>query len=125
MNKRSDLPLAQPHNRDQKRLLAEALADSHERAIFVDTPTLTRNVFARNPLPDNPIDDPQPNFDAPRLIERADALCYSLPMLAPDGSRCHVVLVGSFAAWGALMTALVRAGFAHAEPGAWAKGGAK
>lgn len=58
MTERSDLPLAQPHNRDQKRLLAEALADSHERAIFVDTPTLTRNIFARNPLPqDNRIDD--------------------------------------------------------------------
>lgn len=124
MNKRSDLPLAQPHNRDQKRLLAEALADSHERAIFVDTPTLTRNIFARNPLPDNSIDDPQPDFP-PRLIERADALCYSLPMLAPDGSRCHVVLVGSFAAWCALMTALVRAGYTQAEPQAWQEGGAQ
>lgn len=59
----------------------------------------------------------------PRLIQRVDALSYSLPMIAPDGSRCHVVLVGDFAAWGALMMALVRAGFIQAVPSAWQEAG--
>lgn len=77
----------------------------------------------RNPLPDNRI-DASADFP-PRLIQRVDALSYSLPMLAPDGSRCHVVLVGSFAAWCALMTALVRAGYTQAEPQAWQEGGAQ
>ena len=74
---------------------------------------------ARNPLPDNLTDDPPPEFAARdgRLIRRADALAYSLPMLAPDGSRCFITLVGSFAAWGTLMTALVSAGFVQAQPG--------
>lgn len=45
-------------------------------------------------------------------------------MLAPDGSRCHVVMVGSFAAWGETMRALVREGFTQAEPSAW-KGGVR
>jgi len=123
MNRRSMLELNKlniPHT-NQKRLLAEALADSHERAIFVDTPTVTRNVFARNPLPDNLTAAPPPDFDAPggRLIQRVDALAYALPMLAPDGSRCFITLVGSFAAWCALMTALVCAGFVQAQPGVW------
>lgn len=80
-------------------------------------------------LPTQIESDKQPDFP-PRLIQRADALCYSLPMLAPDGSRCHVVVVGSFAAWGETMTALVREGFVAQdepgrkfEPGAWAKEG--
>lgn len=52
MNKRSDLPLAQPHSTHQKRLLAEALADRHERAIFVVDFSLARILFARKPSPD-------------------------------------------------------------------------
>jgi hypothetical protein len=62
-------------------------------------------------------DAPPPDFDARdgRLIRRVDALAYSLPMLAPDGSRCMVTLVGSFAAWCACVTALVSAGFVQAE----------
>ena len=69
-------------------------------------------------------DDPQPDFP-PKLIQRVDALSYMLPMTAPDGSRCMVVLTGSFAAWGACMSALVGADFVQAEPSAWAKGGAE
>lgn len=69
--------------------------------------------------PDNRIDDP-PADSPPRLIQRVDALSYTLPMIAPSGSRCMVVLVGDFAAWGACMSALVREGFEQAEPSAWA-----
>lgn len=75
-----------------------------------------------NSIP-QPVDDPQPDFP-PRLIQRVDALSYTLPMTAPDGSRCMVTLTGDFAAWGACMSALVGAGFGYAEPSAWAKGGA-
>ena len=39
----------QPHS-NQKRLLAEALAGSHERAIFVDSLSVTRIGFARKAL---------------------------------------------------------------------------
>ena len=77
-------------------------------------------------LPQNesqPIRESTPDFP-PRLIQRVDALSYMLPMTAPDGSRCMVVLTGSFAAWGACMSALVGADFVQAEPSAWAKGGA-
>ena len=77
-----------------------------------------------------PQSDDLPADFPPRIIQRVDALSYMLPMTAPDGSRCMVVLTGSFAAWGACMSALVGADFVQAEPerwnkpSAWAKGGA-
>lgn len=75
-------------------------------------------------LPESHTDDPQPDFDAPRLIQRIDALAYSLPMITPSGERCFVTLVGSYAAWGETMTALVNAGYTQAEPSAWQEGSA-
>ena len=86
------------------------------------TPTSERTLrimSATSPILPEPHTDATPEFDTPRLIQRVDALSYSLPMLAPDGARCMVTLTGDFAAWGAVMRALVREGFDYAPPTGW------